>query len=267
MDPHTPPDAGLHHRSFGRRQLLVGAAAAGAVWTAPSIVRRDAVAAAVGSCAPITVNWTSVSGSNPTYTANGSSGTVTITATITANLSTGATPSVFISGNRIILTASGHQIGDYYDVAFSFTDSSGAAVCTASTTIIDIDQNGRGLGCPTNSRFRDEITNLTGPSLVTTPTANVIESPPGTWASNINCKTSDTQQLALAWTDSAGVSGAGFRYLKGTPPGTDTTLDYQLIKVDPVTMCIETTGSGAAPPSAPAIARQPLSLATAADED
>ena len=267
MDNHDSACAAASRPDPGRRRLLIGAAVAGAAWTAPSIVRRDAVAAATGSCTPTTVNWTSVSGSNPNYTATGTSGTVTITATITANLSGGSTPSVFISGTRLMLAVSNHQIGDYYDVAFSFSESGGAAVCTASTTVIDIDQNGRSLGCPTNSRFRDEISNLTGPSLVTTPTANVVESPAGTWGSSINCKTSDIQNLGLAWSDDNGVSGAGFRYTMATPPGSDTNLDYQLTKVDPVTMCIENTGGGAPVGGAPAIAPAPLSLSSGPDQD
>ncbi len=266
MAPHTDSRASTRRPDPGRRRLLVGAAAAGAVWTTPSIIRRDVIAAATGSCSITTVNWTSVTGSSPNYTATGTSGTVTIAATITATLFGGATPSVFISGGQLVLAVSGHRINDFYQVAFSFTDSGGAAICTASTTVIDIDQNGRGLGCGTNSRFRDIISQITGPNLVTTPTANVIESPAGSWASNINCKTADTQNLGLAWSNDAGVTGAGFRYTMARPPGTSTTLDYQLVKVDPVVMCVENTGAGS-PVGAPRLSTTPMQLSDSPDQD
>lgn len=187
-----------------------------------------------------------MTGSGP-WTATGTSGTVTVTANVTAS-STGTVSTYLNSGNVIMACGPGHSIGDTFDVSLSFSDS-GGTICSASSQILDIDRNGIGLGCATNSRFQDEISNLTGAGLSVTTQGGVSEVTPGVYRSTLNCKTTDTENLTVTWAVAAGVSTGGFRWTMGTPPGTDTNLDFQLIKLVPFTVCttsLPASGSGAA---------------------
>jgi hypothetical protein len=115
-------------------------------------------------------------------------------------------------------------------------DVSVTAVITANT-VLDLDQNGRGLGCAANSRFRDELSNLSGTGLVVTTQGNLTEVSAGVYASTLNCKTTDTENLVMTWTNGGGVTGGGFRWTAATPPGTNQRLDLQLIKVLPFSVC------------------------------
>ena len=217
-----------------RQMLLGGAAAAGTAWVAPSVLQVDRAAASPGSCADVTIGWGSVTGSGP-WTATASSGSVTITVTITA--STTGTPNAYLSGGNLITSAgSGHSIGDTFDFSIAFSDSAGT-ICSATSRILDVDRNGRGLGCPTNSRFQDEIRNLTGAGLTTSTQGGLAEAAPGVFISSLNCKTGDTENLVVTWAVDAGVTSGGYRWRLGTPPGTDPTLDFQLIKLEPFTVC------------------------------
>lgn len=218
-----------------RRQMLIGgAAAAGTAWAAPSVLQVDRAAAAPGSCTDVTIGWDSVTGTGP-WTATATSGTVTITVTITA--STTGTPNAYLSGGNLITSAGGsHSIGDTFDFSIAFADSAGI-ICSATSRILDVDRNGRGLGCPTNSRFQDEIRNLTGAGLTTTTQGGLAEATPGVFISTLNCKTGDTENLQVNWAVAAGVTSGGYRWRLGPPPGTDPILDFQLIKLEPFTVC------------------------------
>ncbi|MEM7288065.1 MAG: hypothetical protein AAF480_17070 [Actinomycetota bacterium] len=227
-------DSGSPAGPTRRQMLLGGAATAGTAWVAPSVVRVDRAAASAGSCAEVTIGWDSVTGSGP-WTATATAGTVTITVTITAT--TTGTPNAYLSGGNLITSAgSGHSIGDTFDFSIAFSDTSGT-ICSATSRILDVDQNGRGLGCGTNSRFRDEILNLTGAGLTTVTEGGLAEVSPGVFASTLNCKTTDTENLAVTWAVDAGVTSGGYRWRLGTPPGTDPTLDFQLVKLVPFTVC------------------------------
>lgn len=217
-----------------RHVLLGGTAAAGTAWAAPSVLRVERAAADVFSCVDQTIAWTAVSGSNP-WTATATSGDITIQAVITAN--TTGIGETYLSGGAVIQRMrSGHSIGDFFDTVLTFSHANGS-ICQATSTILDVDQNGRGLGCATNSRFRDEISNLTGAGLTLSTQGNLAEVTPGTYASTLNCKTADTENLVMTWTAGSGVTGGGFRWTAATPPGTDPTLDLQLIKLIPFTVC------------------------------
>lgn len=133
-------------------------------------------------------------------------------------------------------TNAGHSIGDFFDTVFTFSHTSGA-ICQATTTVLDLDQNGRGLGCVANSRFRDELSNLCGTGLTLSTQGNLVEVSAGVYASTLNCKTTDTENLVMTWTNGDGVTGGGFRWTAATPPGTDPILDLQLIKVVPFSVC------------------------------
>lgn len=207
----------------------------------------DRASAAPFSCVDQTIAWSSVSGSNP-WTATAVSGSITITATITA-VSTGTTEVYLSAGNVVQRMSAGHSIGDFFDTAIVFSDSSGT-ICQASTTVLDIDQNGRGLGCATTSRFRDELSNLSGPGLSVTPQGNLAEVSPGVYASTLNCKTTDTENLVMTWAVPSGVLSGGYRWTAATPPGTDPTLDLQLIKMVPFTVCATVAAGPAAVSSA-----------------
>ena len=258
----TPSSAALT-----RRQMLVGTAAAGAVWAAPSIVRLDRAAAAAGSCIPKSVSWSSVTGPvGNLYTAIGTNGTTTVTAVIQRNLSGGATPSVFLSGGQLILGMQNHQIGDRWRISLTFVDV-GGIVCQASTTVVDVDRNGRGLGCPTSARFEDNIDQLTGPGLVTTTFGNLTESPAGNFVSTLQCKTTDTENLGLSWTSGGIITGAGFNWRAGTPPGNNTSLDYQVIKILPMTVCVQQTGTGLAAGAVPAPVLSKIGVVNAEEYD
>ena len=63
------------------------------------------------------------------------------------------------------------------------------------------------------------------------------EAAPGVFISSLNCKTGDTENLVVTWAVDAGVTSGGYRWRLGTPPGTDPTLDFQLIKLEPFTVC------------------------------
>ncbi len=224
-----------------RRRLLLGGLAAGASWSAPAIVGLERATAAPGSCTDVAVPWTSVNGSNP-YTATASAGNITITVTATASLSRG-TPEFFLSGGQLTVAMSGHRIGDFWTVAIGFSHTSGT-ICSASTTIIDIDRNDRRLGCATNSRFNDLITNLSGAGLAVSP--NGVTGSSGVYSSPLDCKTSDTQTLGLTWTVPAGVTSGGFRYVTGAPHNGSRRVDRQLIKLSAFSVC----ATGGAPISA-----------------
>ncbi len=262
------PDSTPNSSAISRRHMLVGTAAVGATWAAPSIVRLDRAAAAAGSCVPKSVTWSSISGPvGNVYTATGSNGSTSVTAQIQRSLSSGATPSVFLSGGRVIIGMRNHQIGDRWRIRLSFTDSAGGVICQASTTLLDIDRNGRGLGCPYNSRFEDNIDQLTGPGLVTTTFGNLTEAPAGNFVSTLTCKTSDTENLGLSWSSGGNITGAGFNWRAGTPPGTDTNLDYQLIKMQPMTVCVQQTGSGIQAASTPTAVLGKIGVVNAEEYD
>ena len=246
--------------------MLAGSAALGATWVAPSIVRMDRASAGTGSCISTTVNWSSASGSVAAgYVATGTSGTLTITANVTANVTTGTTPDFRINGSRIIIGMSNHANGDSWDVALTFSDSTGATICTASTLVIDVDRNGTGLGCPQPSRFVDNINAITGPGLVTTTFGNLMESPTGNFVSSLTCKTGDTENLGLSWTAGGGsVTGAGFTWASSAPAGTSPGPDYQLIKVDPVTLCVRPLAVPAPTPGE-RLGSEPVSMIRGAD--
>ena len=163
------------------------------------------------------------------------SGDVSVTAVITAN-TTGVSETYLSGGQLIQRMSAGHSIGDFFDTVFMFTHASGA-ICQATTTVLDLDQNGRGLGCAANSRFRDELSNLSGTGLVLTTQGNLTEVSAGVYASTLNCKTTDTENLVMTWTNGGGVTGGGFRWTAATPPGTNQRLDLQLIKVLPFSVC------------------------------
>lgn len=253
-------------RPSRRRFVAAGGAVAGAAWASPSILRVDRAAASAGSCTPQNVAWSGLSGSGP-YTATGSSGAVSISATITPMLG-GGTSSISVSGGSIIVRMFNHPIGAYYDISMSFS-APGGTICEAATRILDVDQNGRGMGCATVSRFRDEITNLTGTGLSVTPQGGVVQSPPGTWGAfgptnptsgtpGNGCKTTNAENLLLNWSAPGGVTGGGFRYQAATPPGTSTTLDLQLIIIEPMSLCVLGAAASAARGpvlSAPSLAR------------
>lgn len=227
-----------------RRQVLAGGLAAAAIWSAPAVTRFDPVAAAVGSCSDQSVNWSNVVPSvGGTFIATGSAGGLSIRADITPTLSSGSAQAFLTGGGRFYLAMSGHQIGDTWRIDFTF-DAAPETVCTATLSILDIDQNGRLAVCPSNSRFRDEIFNITGAGRTETPAGALIQSPPGTWGSNTPCKTSNQENLTLGWTQFAGVTGAGFSWRAGTPPDGSSILDRQLIHVTPVVACI--TGAAGA---------------------
>ncbi len=215
-------------------------ASAGAVWVAPAVVGLDRASAAPSSCTDQTISWTSVTGSNP-WTATASSGSITIVATITA-VTTGIADVYLAGGNVIQRMRSGQSIGDRLTTNLTFTDTAGT-ICQATSLILDVDQNGRRLGCASNSRFRDEISNLAGAGLTVGTQGDLALVAPGTYASTLECKTNDTENLVMTWTDVAGVGGGGFRWTAGTPPGSNPNLDLQLIKLTPFTVC---TTSGAA---------------------
>lgn len=236
----SAPDEGLSRRQV----LLRGGAAAGLAWATPSVLRVDRAGADVFSCVDQTVAWTSISGSNP-WTVTGSSGDITITATVRAT--TTGTGETYLSGGQIIQRMrNGHSIGDFFDTALSFSHASGQ-ICQATSRVLDADQNGRGLGCPTNSRFRDEISNLTGVGLSLSTQGNLAEVSPGVYASTLNCKTTDTENLVMTWTNGPGVTSGGFRWTAATPPGTDPTLDLQLIKIEPFTVCATVAAAAVTP--------------------
>lgn len=223
-----------------RRQLLLGSLAAGVSWSAPAIVGLDRAAAAPGSCTDVAVPWTSLNGSNP-YTATAAAGDITITVTATATLSRG-TPEFFLTGGQLVVAMSGHRIDDFWTVAIGFSHTSGT-ICSASTSIIDIDRNDRRLGCPTNSRFNDLITSLSGAGLAVSP--NGVTGSSGVYASPLDCKTADTQTLGLTWTVPAGVTSGGFRYVTGAPHNGSRRVDRQLIKLAAFSVC----ATGGAPGS------------------
>lgn len=236
-----------------RRLILGGAAAAGAAWVAPAVVRVDRASAAPSSCADVTIPWTSVTGTNP-WTATGSNGTVTVTVTVTASAS--GAPDTYLSGGDLITSADGHRVGDTFDFSIVFTDTAGT-ICRASSRIIDIDQNGRGLGCVDGARFRDEILNLTGAGLTTSAEGGVAEAAPGVWASTLLCKTTDTENLGVTWAVDTGVATGGFRWRMGRPPGSGGGRpDFQLIKLEPFTVC--TTSAAAAGGTAASLAGPPV---------
>jgi hypothetical protein len=235
----------LTRTRLSRRQILAGGAASVAVWTAPTVIGLDPVAAALGSCLPVTVNWTSRTQSGTTYTIGGTSGNISIQATIEAQLSTGANPQVSLSSGRILVAMSNHEIGDRFLVSFQFT-APPQTVTDVGLTVMDIDQNGRGLGCATNSRFRDEISSISGAGLSATPHGALVEAPIGTWASSIPCKTSNQENLDLAWSQPGGVVGTGMIWLAGTPPGNSLNLDRQIILISPVDVCVSGGAGGGA---------------------
>ena len=217
-----------------RQMLLGGAATAGTAWVAPSVLQIDRASAISGSCTEVTIGWDGVTGTNP-WTATASAGTVTITVTISAT--TTGTANAYLSGGNLITSAGGsHSIGDTFDFSIAFADSAGT-ICSARSRILDVDRNGRGLSCPTNSRFQDEIRNLTGAGLSTTTEGGLGEPTPGVFISTLDCKTGDTENLVVDWAVDGGVSSGGYRWRLGTPPGNDTTLDFQLIKLEPFTVC------------------------------
>ncbi len=239
-----------------RRQLILGGAAtAGTAWAAPSVLRVDRAAAAPGSCVEQTIAWGSVTGSNP-WTATATAGTVTVTVTISAS-STGTVNAYITGGDLITSCGPGHSIGDTFDFTVAFSNSAGV-VCSARSRIIDVDQNDIGLGCPTVSRFRDEISNLTGAGLTTSTEGGLTEVSPGVFASSLSCKTGDTENLAIDWTVRTGVTGGGYRWTMGAPPNGSTTLDFQLIKLNPFTVCA--TGGAGGTSGARASAGNPRSL-------
>ena len=252
FDKQGRPDGGGPSR---RQVVLGGAAAAGSAWAAPSILRVDRAAAAPGSCVEQTIAWNSVSGSNP-WTATATSGPVTVTVTISA-ASTGAVNAYLSGGNLITSCGPPHSIGDTFDFTVAFSNSAGV-VCSARSRILDADQNDIGLGCPTVSRFRDEISNLTGAGLTTTTEGGLTEVSPGVFASSLSCKTGDTENLILDWTVRTGVTGGGFRWTMGSPPNGSTTLDFQLIKLEPFTVCV--TGGAGGTSGARASAGSPRAL-------
>ncbi len=232
-----------------RRFLVAGAATAGVAWAAPAVLRVDRAAAAPGSCIPFTVPWSGVSRVGSTWTATATSGDLTVTASIAARLARRATGTVAVVGSDLVVQMSGQAIGDDFVVSLAFAATSGT-ILEASTTIVDVDQNGRGLGCATTSRFRDEITSLSGPGLSLTPSGSVVEGPPGTWATALVCKTNDTETLGLSWSAASGVTAGGFRWVAGTPPGTGGGgLDLQLIKLTPVVMCAQGVAPAAGAPA------------------
>lgn len=228
-------DASPRDQAPSRRQVLLGGgAAAGMAWAAPAILRVDRAGADVFSCVDQTVAWSGIAGANP-WTVTGTSGDITVTATVTAN-TTGIGETYLSGGVLIQRMRNGHSIGDFFDTSIAFSHGSGT-ICQASSRILDADQNGRGLGCPTNSRFRDEISNLSGVGLSVGTQGNVAEVSPGVYASTLNCKTTDTENLVLTWTNGPGVTGGGFRWTAATPPGNNPNLDLQLIKLEPFTVC------------------------------
>lgn len=226
-----------------RRKVLAGLAASGAAWAAPSVVRVDSAAASAGSCTDQAVGWTSISGAvGGPYVVTGSAGGVNIQMNV--SISTTGTGEVYLSGTQVIWRLSnGHSIGDTMTATYSFTSSFGT-VCRANFRVLDLDRNDRGLSCPANSRFHDILTNVTGAGLSVSTEGGIAESPPGSWASTLDCKTTDTENVGLTWDNAAGVSGAGMRWVAAAPHNGSTTLDLQLIKVTPVTVCH--TGAGLA---------------------
>ncbi len=218
-----------------RRAVLLGATAASTAWAAPAVLGVDRAAAAPFSCVDQTIAWNSVVGSNP-YTATASSGSITITAAITANFAAGGTPACYLSGGRVIQGMSNHSINDFWDTTLTFTDSAGT-ICQATTTILDIDRNDRGLGCPALSRFNDQISNLAGAGLALTTQGGLVQTSPGVYSSSLNCKTGDTENLVMTWTVGTGVLNGGFRWTALAPTNGSTTLDFQLIKLTPFVVC------------------------------
>lgn len=241
MHDTTPPSM-----RPARRQVLAGGLATAAIWSAPAITRFDPVSAAVGSCSEQSVNWTNIAATlGGSYVATGNAGGLAIRAVATPNLSTGGTPQGFLTtGGRFVVAMQGHQIGDSWRIDFTF-DAAPETVCVATLSILDIDQNDRLVVCPSNSRFRDEILNISGAGRTETPAGALVQSPVGTWGSNTPCKTTNQENLTLSWTQFAGVTGAGFTWRAGTPPGGSTTLDRQLIHITPVVACL----TGAAGPT------------------
>ncbi len=232
----SPPDGTTRRRDFLRGAVATTAAA----WAAPSVLRIDKAAAAPGSCILNTINWSGGSFASGVYTMVGSDGGIDIEARIRPVLHRRGRPSVSISAGRIFLGMDRHRVGNRWVVDLSFIGN-GVTVCSAETTIIDVDQNGRGLGCATNSRFRDEITSLTGPGLSVTPIGSVMEGPPGTWASTNPCKSTNSDNLRLNWDDPAGVVAGGFEWRAGTPPGRSRGPDRQIIFISPLTLCTLST--------------------------
>jgi hypothetical protein len=256
MPEISPPE----HEGPSRRQvLLAGGAAAGVTWAAPAVLRVDRAAAELASCIDQTIAWTSVAGTNP-WTATAVSGDITITVQVIAN-TTGIGETYLSGGLLIQRMRNGHSIGDFFDTTITFSHASGT-ICQASSRVLDLDQNGRGpaLGCASNSRFRDELSNLTGAGLTLATEGNLAQVSAGVYASTLNCKTTDTENLAMTWTDGSGVAGGGFRWTAATPPGNNPTLDLQLIKLTPFIVCA--TGAGGA-----VAARQVQSSLTAKDVD
>jgi hypothetical protein len=232
-----PPPGGATRR----RDFLAGAAATtAAAWAAPAVLRVDRAAAAPGSCLLTEIRWTGGSFAGGVYTITGSDGGVDVQARIRPILSRRARPSVYLSGGRIVTAMSRHEIGDRWVIDLAF-NGNGVTICSAETTLLDVDQNGRGLGCSTRSRFRDEITSLSGLGLAVAPTGSVIESPPGTWASTTNCKSTNTENLMLTWEDPGGVVAGGFEWQAGRPPGRSRGPDLQLILISPLTLCTLST--------------------------
>lgn len=234
--------SGVDHR---RRRLLAAGAVSAAAWAAPAVLRVDRAVAGPGSCVDNSVQWSGLTQAGNVYTATGSSGGLTITAVIQAFLRRRARPQVFLSGGQVVIAMSRHRVGEQWTIDLSFGSTVGP-ICTATTTLLDIDQNGRGLGCATNSRFRDEITSLYGPGLIAVPQGGLAQVPldPGTWASSLPCKTTNTENLGLTWVDAAGVAGGGFVWRAGIPPGTSQRLDRQLIIMTPMTLCVAGTATG-----------------------
>lgn len=221
-----------------RRQFLVGAAGATAVWAAPSVLGVANASAANGSCVPTTVNWSGGFYSGGSYTITGSQGNISIQAVMTPQFSAGGTRGAFLSGGNFGVAMSNHQIGDRYNCSVTVSVANGN-ICTADYRIIDVDQNGRGLGCSTNSRFRDEIHSIAGPGVSVSGQGGIIQSPPGVWASSLPCKTTNTEVVAISLMDNSPSISSTFSWIAGTPPGDDQSrLDRQIIMISPVTMCV-----------------------------
>lgn len=231
-----------------RRQFVkkagIGAAGAGALWVAPSVIGYNAAFAGTSCLQQDTLNWGSYSAgtANPTpvtYGPVGSYPAVTVTMTVATTNSPGAgnnTPQIIngtfggFTGNFYKLSMTNNSINDGYDVTFTFSRT----VYNLRFTLVDVD---RFVGTGGNG-FQDRVW-LTGPSAWTSVRGSEIGGTAGTagdpWvgtgANDVGAN-SPNGNVAVTANPAAGLTSVVIHYRSG-----DLLNDVQSIGILNLTWC------------------------------